>query len=338
MIPKVLLTYFVRPMSVGVMFRFAARQAGCEVMVAGPGENQVYGIENWADDYIPPDIELPIEPVDINETLAAARARGFNPDLICSIDQYDFYYPVGNAPPDVPWVVIAVEDFNPQQRERYEQRSGAIERHMIAHAFPQLVPPDSEWMAFGFDFFLHACGPVGERDKLVCQVGSPYEPRPDNWNYLRFMLDNAPAMHDEFYRHGLAESARTVFGRTPTYAQMRDAYQRSWFALSSSNCEFLPMRVPEALGFGNILVSDNVAPVRAVMGDPWPENAEGCWVAHDRTSGGMLRAIQSVLAVDGLKEAMQQRAIVRGYSGHSYYHRMKQILARVGISSPARMV
>lgn len=337
MIPKVLLTYFVRPMSVGVMFRFAARQAGCEVMVAGPGENQVYGIENWTDDYIPPDIELPIEPVDINDILARARARGFNPDLILSIEQYDFFWPVGQAPSDVPWVVVAIEDFNPEQRARYEQRRGAVEYHMIAHAFPELVPPESEWMAFGFDFFLHACGPVGKRDKLVCQIGSAYDPRPQNWDFLRAAIDNAAPVPDELYRAEVAESPMTLFGRAPTYAQMRDVYQRSWFALSSSNCSFLPMRVPEALGFGNILVSDDVGPVRAVMGAPWPENPEGCWVAHDRTSEGMYSAIKSVVEAGVMRE-MQARAIVRGYAGHSYYHRMKQILARVGLSAPARMI
>lgn len=339
MIPKVLLSFYSRPMSAGIMFRDGFRQAGCKVMVAGPCDDEVYGIRGWPDDYMPTDIPLGVEPINVNIVVNEARARGFDPDVVVCIDQFDFNYLVGQSD-SVPFVYVAIEDFNPLQRERYEQRTGAVEYHMIGHGFPHLVPPESEWLAFGFDFSQHACGPVGVRDKIVCQIGSPYEPRPSNWNFLRAAFDgaHAPPAPLEMYRLRAVESPSTVFGRADSYALMREVYQRSWFALSASNCEFLPMRVPEALGFGCVLVSDDVKPVRAVMGDPWPANPDGCWVVHDRTSEGMLHAIKSVLDCDGAKEAMQQRAIVRGYSGQSYFHRAQQILKRVGLSGAGRLV
>lgn len=332
MIPKVLLTYVHRPMCVGLFYKMAFRQAGCEVMTCGPALPEVYGFDNWGDDYMPPSFELPNEPVAVATVLAEARARGFNPDAVVTCDQYDHLVIVGDAPDNIPWAHVCVENFDTVQFGRSMDRRGASEFYMISHSDIAPLPKDAVWLPFGFDPWIHPYLGL-KRDKLVCQIGSPYEPRPSVWNHLRSVFDTAPPWRDDQYHGGLAESARTIFGRVPNYRGMAESYNRSMTALSCSNVPFQPMRVFEAMAMGAILCSDDVGPIRACAGPPASEG--GFWVAHDTTPQGHEAAVR--YAVEHYDE-LADRALAYAYKGHTYAHRARQILERVGLKGACRMV
>lgn len=338
MIPRVLITYVARPMCVGLMYRHAFRQAGCRVVMAGPSKSEVYGIEDWGDDYEPPDMEIPVEhPLAVSQVVDRAREQFGAIDAVVMVDQYDMFYLIGQT--DVPWAYLAVENWNAEQAERASRRVGAVEFHMIAHSqMPDVpLPTGSEFLPFGFDPFIHACGHAGARPYWTAWIGTHYEPRPTHWNYMRLAFDQAAPVPD--YSRTLAVSEHTAFGRAPSYAGMSVAYQMSATALSASNCDFFPMRAAEALGYGCILVSDDQPVIRAVLGVPWPENPLGVWTTHDGGPTSMVEAVRRVVELPGPElRCMQERAIAFGYAGHTYYHRAKRILARLGLEGATRVV
>lgn len=336
---NVLLCHRHSPMNVGIFFRYAFKQAGCRVRTMGPVEDTVYGHHFPADDWEQPDF-----PLGISETMEAVRAvelattGGFKPDLLVMCDQYDAFFLTGESP--IPFVWIAVENWNQDQLDRYNQRRGAIEFYMIRHLKDHNtpLPLTSEFLPFGFDPYIQPLLGLN-RDKKCVQVGTHYQPRPYVWNLLRQSLDGAPGCGDEEYGAGLQESASTLFGKTFSYAGMANVYNRGIVTISASNCDFLPMRVFEAMGMGAVLVSDDQPIIREWCGPPSKAPDLGIWFAHDGSPEGIVRTVQEVLALP--PEAVQyitSTAYTYAISRHTYAHRARRILARAGIQGATRMV
>lgn len=353
MIPKVLVTFSHRPMSAGLFFGIGMRQAGCNVLTAGPAIPEVYGYDNWGDDFRPPDIEIPNEPMGVNSIVTMAKARGFTPDAVLTIDQYDWLVVTGQ-PDGFPWAHVAIENFNGEQAQRAELRKATAEFHCIEHhdGLPPGVrnpspPAGSEWITFGADPFIHPN--LGwQRDFWVCQIGTHYEPRPTIWNTLREYLEH-PGTTDrwapEDYNRGAFFGEHCIFGRIPNYRGMAEAYNRSLCAISCSNSDFVPMRAPEAFAMGSILLSDDVPSMVKAYGLPamrfghlGPCDSGGIWLAHDRTAEGMAAAVEWVVKNPAEASAIRTRASAFVCSGHYYYHRARQILKRLGIVGAGRMI
>lgn len=340
MIPNVLVCFHSRPMSAGLMFREAFKQAGCNVKVAGPGTPSVYGkgdgsgIDHTFDenDYVPPDFEFPNEACNADEVVAKAEAYGFSPNLVVFIDQYDPFCLTGTS--GVPTAVVCVENWGELYAQRYAQLEAEHWFYMIAHS--QTIPfprDDFEWMAFGFDPHIHKYLPNVTRDKWAVQIGSAYEPRPQVWNHLRQAFDGAPPVSILDYHNILAESEHTIFGRIPSYEGMAFAHNRAKVALSSSNCDFSPMRTCEAYAMGCVLASDDQPAIRAVLGPPWGEG--GFWVKHDGTAEGTERAVRQGVE---FYDEMIDRGIAHVYKYHTYRNRAERILARAGLRGAFRVV
>lgn len=340
MIPTVLLCYHSRPMSAGLFFRDGFRQAGCRVLVAGPSTPRVYGKPDGtehefpAEDFEAPTIELPNSGVDVRQVVEQAERMGHAIDLVTMVDQYDDFWLSGSAPPGTAFAYVCVENFGPLYVERLNASRPDKPYYMIAHAEAVPFPrADFSWLPFGFDPFIHPLLPTVARTKAAVQIGTAYEPRPTVWNYLRAKFDDAPPCSQGEYLSGLAESASTLFGRTPSYRDMAVACNQAFTALSSSNCDFSPMRTCEAYAMGSVLVSDDVPTIRAVLGPPLSEG--GFWVAHDRTPEGHYRAVcQGVEAHSDIID----RGIAHVYRRHTYKHRAERILADLGIQGACRMI
>lgn len=339
MIPNVLVCFHSRPMSAGLFHREGFRQAGCNVKVAGPGTPSVYGkgdgsgIDHTfdANDYVPPDFELPNEPIDAGELEQRVTDAGFKPDLIFICDQYDPFHLTGKA--KAPFAYLCVENWGQVYAERYTQAQAAFWFYQIAHSQEIPFPRDDfEWMPFGFDPHIHKYLPNVPRDKWAIQVGSAYEPRPQVWNHLRQVFDGAPSVSTLDYHNILAESEHTLFGRIPSYEGMAIAHNRAKVALSSSNCDFSPMRTCEAYGMGALLVSDDVPAIRAVLGPP--ESEGGFWVAHDRTLEGTERAVRRGVEI---YDDVIDRGIAHVYRYHTYRNRAERILERAGLKGACRV-
>lgn len=355
MIPKILVSYVHRPMCVGLFFKCAFRQAGADVRSVGPSLPQVYGHTFPESDYMAPDYEVaesrPVEITNIESYVALAqRPHDWAPDAIVWIDQYDEYVPVGQ--PSVPWAHVAVENWNVQQAARAGARSGAVEYYMISHdsngtETPPVVPNGATFLPFGFDPFIHPIERplTAPRSKVVCQIGSAYDPRPQVWDSCRAWLDQEPPLGAEPYRHGLMTSARTAFGRAPSYRAFARVYNDSYLALSCSNVDFIPMRVPEAMGMGCVLVSDDVPSIRKVFGPPWATcvngsieavNPRGTWLSYDRSPNSLKAIVEGVARGIERDEAanlleLRERALAQVYAEHTYCHRARQILADLGL-------
>lgn len=296
---KVIVCAQQRPMNVSLFIRRGFLQLGHEVLVMGPSTPEVYGFSNWKE-YRPADIDLPNEAVDVGHVIDLARQSGFNPDLVTMVDQFDFIHLTGQAPPDVKFAWLAVENWNGLQYERSLVRKADAEFYMISHDDNgRTTPPPlahdrhgrpAEWMVFGADPEIHPLLGL-ERDKWTCQIGSPYEPRPSLWNALRARFDQAPYMADY---NALHKSPHTIFGKVYSYAGMAEAYNRSLTALSCSNVSFVPMRASEAFAMGCVLLSDDVADMRKAFGAPYPEDPVGIWMAHDRSHEDVARKIETV--------------------------------------------
>lgn len=345
MIPKVLVCYYHRPMCVGLFAAQAMRQAGCQVKTYGPAENQVYGIEGW-EDYVPPDFEIPrVEgsPNPINVQLVAehVRAQGFNPDLILMVDQYDFTFLVGESDGSYKFAFWAIENFNAEQAQRASMRRADANFHSITHHHggQNPDPPEgSEWLPFGFDPFVHPF--LGRpRDRAVCQIGSPYEPRPTVWNAIRAAIGKSGPIPEGGYARQAHDDGATIFGRAPDYRSMAEIYNRSIVTISASNCDFSPMRTFEALAMGCIFVSDDVPAIRALLGPPRTHLNPGLWVAHDASVNGIVASVEEALAIpEHEREAMVIQGLAHSYSAHSYAHRARRILERVGLQGACRMI
>jgi spore maturation protein CgeB len=281
-----------------------------------------------APDFITPNNQ---QPMDVNEALAIASTGGFNPDAIVMICQYDFFYLVGSPTDGTPFVWLAVENFDPMQRSRYDVRKADAEFHCIAHSHPHLLPPESEWVVFGADPDLHPYLSL-ERTKWVCQIGSTYDPRPGVWNELRARFDFAGPLGAQNYATGLHETEHTIFGKVFNYAGMADAYNRSLCAISCSNVNFIPMRASEAFSMGCVLMSDDVLDMRKAFGDPYPENAEGIWVAYDRSTKDLGDKIEWIRDAKDEREALVQRALDTVRAKHMYSHIAHRMLEKVGLA------
>lgn len=346
--PRVLLAYHIRPMTAGRMFQEAFRQAGCETRVIGPHTQTCYGYteagqhrehEFPASDWLLPDIEVEkgphqvSQPHDVMDLLRFMRVEGWAPDLVVFIDQLDMFHLVGEA--DIPFVAVCVENWGELYAQRYTQQRLAAHFHMIAHQHdcaPPPLPPESEWMAFGFDPQIHRFMPTVVRDKWAVQIGTGYTPRPQVWNHLRAAFDGAPPHSDEEYLRGCAESDHTIFGRLPSYREMAVAHNRARVALSSSNCDFSPMRTCEAYGMGCILASDDVKAIRDVLGPPSSEG--GFWIAHDRSPEGHETAVREGVA---RYDELIDRGMAHVFRKHTYRNRAERILAKVGIEGAFRL-
>ena len=337
-LPKVLVCFHVRPMCAGLFFREAFRQAGCEVRVAGPATPRVYGRPDGTDhefppeDFVAPDYPVANQPVDASLIVGIARAHEWEPDLVVMIDQYDPFYLRNGC--DLPLTYVCVENWGALYAVRFAESRADYWYYMIAHS--QEIPfprPDFEFLPFGFDPHIHKYLPDVQRDKWACQIGTAYEPRPAVWNHLRAALDGAPPWSQPQYLTDLAESSRTLFGRTPSYRGMAEAYNRSLVALSSSNCDFSPMRTCEAYAMGCLLASDDVPAIRAVLGPPVSEG--GFWLSHDRTAAGHERAVRE--GVEAYAELID-RGIAHVYKHHTYRARAERILARAGLQGAFRAV
>src|SRR5574337_1174922 len=351
MIPKVLLVYKHRPMCVGLFFRYAFRQAGCEVRTAGTAENEVYGHRDWID------FEAPSYPVqhdaayDVSQLLAALP--DWQPDLVVMIDQYDHFYLTGCCDP--PFLDVSVENWNAEQHRRSKERSATKNYYMIQHdnwgREPQPPVPDgAEWMVFGADPFVHPYLNL-PRTKFVCQIGSPYDPRPALWNTLRARFDGAPAWSAEQYHRDLAISERTIFGKVFHYGGMADAYNQSFTAISCSNVDFVPMRAAEAFAMGAILLSDNVPSMCAAFGNPMcqfdaegslfdavPYKSDGLWVAHTLTPESIAAAIDWLTNNREYASAIRQHALAAVYERYTYCHSARRMLDAVGLRGATRMI
>lgn len=339
--PVVYIVYHHRPMCVGLFFRMAFQQAGCLTYSFGPTTEEVYGLEWPGGETIASDVVLDGQRAyDVDEVVGLGQAQGLPPpDLVVGMDQYDFIYLTGSAL-GKPWkgAYIAVENWNPEQASRWSQRQGFDEYHMIAHVSGSApLPPTSEFMAFGADPFVHPLLGL-KRDIYVCQIGTEYEPRPTNWNTLRAAFDSAPPCGAETYKRSLQETAHTIFGKTPTYTAMAKAYNRSMTAISASNCDFLPMRAPEAFAMGSVLLSDDQPIIRKTFGAPWPEDPAGCWVAHDTTAQDILEKVWMMVDDVNARIGIQIRALAMVAAGHWYYHRAMHVLQRAGIQTVGRMI
>lgn len=338
--PRVLVCYYHRPMCVGLFYRRAFEQAGCEVRSAGPSENQVYGHSDWHD-YRPPDIELPQgqKETDVAALIdeVAAKCDGWRPDMVAMIDQYDFFYLIGKAPAGVKYVHLAVENWNDLQYQRSHLRQADAEYYMICHDSNGTMPAPpfavgAEWQVFGADPDIHPyTRPMLQRQKWVCQIGSPYEPRPTVWNFLRKKLDDADgAFSSDQYGKGLIESERTSFGRVFNYAGMADAYNDAVCALSCSNVDFIPMRAAEAFAMGNVLISDDVPSMRAAFGAPWPESPSGIWASYDRSHEALLELVTHFASGDRADAvALTARARAAVDQRWRYRHNAENMLRRV---------
>lgn len=351
MIPKVLLAHVSRPMCAGLFWRDAFRQAGCEVRTIGPSIPHVYGKPSGGDhtfpdeDFVPPDYELmEVRPHDA-EAMACIDPD-WHPDLVVCIDQYDSFYLTGKTTA-AKFAYVAIENWNVEQYTRYGQRKADAEFYMIAHSNEAPVPEGSEWMVFGADPFIHPClNPFAPRPKLVCQIGSAYDPRSQVWNALRRYFDDADPVEQPAYLETVFETNRTIFGRIPSYRGMAEAYNSALCALSSSNVDFIPMRCSEAFAMGCVLLSDDVPAMRKAFGAPYAsyvaghvnvENANGIWIAHDRSAQSMASCIdfaaENAIPID----ALRRRAYTAVFTEHLYYHRARRILDKVGIRGACRM-
>jgi len=194
-----------------------------------------------------------------------------------------------------------------------------------------------QWLPFAADPFVHADLNL-KRDKLVCQIGSPYPPRPLHWDIIRHLLDGGEMVRvpDHDYRSRVVESPSTFFGRATTLQQAAEVYSRSQFTISSSNVDFVPMRSPEAFALGTVLLSDDVPSMREAFGAPYPGNLDGIWVAHDRTPDGIVYAMQSLKQEE--IEGIRTRAKLAVYREHLYYHKAKRILEAHGLAGACRTV
>lgn len=346
MIPKVLLCHHHRPMCAGMFYRWGMRQAGCEVLTAGPSTPRVYGKSDGNehtfddDDFEPPAILLPNEPIDVNGVIRSARVIGFDPDLVLMADQYDHFYLTGKVEGHkAKFAYLAVENWNDLQLQRYQQRKADAEYYCISHTQNGVtpLPPESEWVVFGADPSVHP-NFGWNRTAYVCQIGSPYEPRPRVWNELRMRFDMAGPVSDDGYRDGLHETAHTIFGRTPSYRGHAEAYNRAVCALSCSNVDFIPMRATEAMAMGCVFLSDDVPSIRAAYGAPYPESPTGYWVKHERTPQSHGDAVEYVIRMPvAEREALVARAMAATYSKFSYAHTCRRILERVGLRGAMRM-
>lgn len=371
MIPKVLMCHVQRPMCAGLMFDAAFRQAGCEVKTIGPAFPQVYGKPSTGgehtfpeEDYVPPDIPLhdSQRPIHVEFAIEQAQAIGFRPDLVVMVDQFDQWYLTG-ATDQAKFVWVAVENWNPQQWERaYRQtpsglsglRSTDAEFYMIRHDSwgKDVSPPlakdrhgkEAEWMLFGADQFVHP-NYDKPRTRLVCQIGSAYEPRPEIWNALRAEFDGAPPVSQPDYAETYHETTNTVFGRAPSYRTHADLYNSALCAISSSNVDFIPMRTAEAFAMGCVLLSDDVPAMRAAYDAPFAaddgeqvtvEDSEGIWIAHRRDAASIARCIRYAEKYDMTE--LRNRATVAVHAEHLYYHRALRILEAVGLQGACRMV
>lgn len=352
-IPRVLLSYVHRPMCVGLFFRAAFRQAGVDVRSIGPDCPEVYNTHFVDGDYAPPDWPvLDSSPRQVAGIEAAAQQDGWVPDAVVWVDQYDPYIAIGR--PTCPWAHIAVENWNEEQARRAHGREGAHEYYMIHHdTFGTVVPPalpdGATFLPFGFDPFIHPLERPLEtpRGLLVCQIGTAYEPRPTVWDHCRQWVDGVGPLGKSTYDTGLAVSTRTAFGRTPSYRTFAKVYNDALLALSCSNVDFLPMRAPEAMGMGCLLVSDDVPTLRAVYGPPWVQcvhgtidtvNPRGTWLAYDRSMESLHEVLdwaQWSLDHDAGTPivAARTRAVAQAYSGHTYAHRARQILNDLGLGN-----
>ncbi len=339
-IPDVLIAYHSRPMNAGLMFREGFRQAGCYVTVAGPNSPQVYGLgdgsgrEHTFDDcdFVPTDVTLPNEPTQVVDLIRALDAANRpHPDLIVLIDQYDPFYLYGDTL-GIPMAVVTVENWGEEYAQRAAMQQCQWRYWMISHSRTIPLPDNSEWMPFGFDPNIHPYWADVERDKWVIQIGTAYEPRPYVWNYLRSQVDGAESWTPVQYLQRCAESARTLFGRIPSYRGMALAHNRAKVALSSSNCDFSPMRTCEAYGMGCILASDDQPAIRAVLGPPISEG--GLWAKHDATPKGHLRAVhEAVEAYDSIID----RGMAHVMRHHTYKARAERILKRAGLIGALRV-
>lgn len=344
--PRVLLAHVSRPMCAGLFFDSAFRQAGCEVRVIGPAFTTTYGKPDGTEhtfdptDYLPPHYEVPHAPVgqhhdphDVAAVLARVRADGFEPDLVVMLDQYDAFHLVGEA--DVPFVSVCVENWGDFYAARTANQKLDAHFHMIAHQHqcnPPPLPEGSEWMAFGFDPQIHRYMPEVPRDKWAVQIGTAYQPRPAVWNHLRAAFDGAQPWDDGSYLSACAESEHTIFGRLPSYRAMAVAHNRARVALSSSNCDFSPMRTCEAYAMGCLLASDDVPAIRAVLGPPSSEG--GFWIAHDRSAEGHAVAVRE--GVERYDELID-RGMAHCMRHHTYRNRAERILAKVGLEGAFRL-
>jgi len=343
-IPKVVVAYFHRPMCVGLFFRHAFAQAGTRVLSAGPFTPTVYEHKFPAEDWDPPDIVLPNQPVAWIEFERRLALDGIRPDLVVMVDQYDAFTVYGSPPPGVRFAHVAVENFDAIQRMRYEQRANAHEYYMIAHSDAvKFLPPGAQWLPFGADPFIHRALSLDEahREKLICQIGREYAPRPQWWNYLRRELDGEPEVRaDVFHEAGPIETASTIFGHAPSYRQTIDAYNRSLVALSRSTVDFIPMRVPEAFGYGTLLLSDDVPALRKLFGPPYQEAPNtALWFAYDGSVEDCLWQLRYVRELPVTERArVRMRAYATVMTQHLYYHRALKILEDVGIKGADRLV
>lgn len=337
-IPNILLVYVHRAMCVGLFYRYGFRQAGCRVRTMGPSSPQVYNHDFPPEDYEPPTWEIPSAPMDAVTLVESARAQGFNPDALVVVDQYDPLFVTGEC--SIPWATVCIENFNAEQLSRYQQRKGAVEFHCISHFKDNETapPPDSEFLPFAFDPYIQPLLGL-QRDKVVCQIGTHYQPRPAVWNGLRAALDNEGPLDPETYGGGLQETPSTLFGKVFSHAGAATAYNRSRITISASNCDFLPMRIFEAFAMGCVLVSDDQPILRKYIGQPYDEPNYGMWFAHDGTVDGI---VDTVMKVSRLPDAVWSQIVscAFGYaaSQHTYAHRAKRILTRLGLQGATRMV
>lgn len=343
--PRILLSFHARPMCAGLFFQDAFRQAGCQVRLIGPGTPTCYGKPGGgehtfpAEDYLPPDVEMPKgpegvhQPHDVMEVLRFVREQGWHPDAVVMIDQYDWNYLAGKA--DIPFAYVCVENWGALYAQRSVEAQWDAHFHMIAHqhdGVPPPLPTGSEWLPFGFDPQIHRYMPEVTRDKFVIQIGSAYQPRPQVWNHLRHAFDGEPPWNDSQYLLGCAESEHTTFGRLPSYRDMCVAHNRAKVALSCSNVDFSPMRTCEAYGMGNLLASDDVSAIRAVLGPPASEG--GFWIAHDRSPEGHEAAVREGVA---RYDELIDRGIAYCYKYHTYRNRAERILAKLGLQGAFRL-
>lgn len=314
-------------MCVGLFFRMAFQQAGCRTYSIGPMTRDVYEKDFPARELIEPDVELDEHRGWGIESLLSRCRNIPRPDLIVMVDQYDQFHLVGEPSHALPAAYIAVENWNAEQRGRYETRKGWLEYHMIAHSNEAPLPEDSEWMIFGADPFVHPFL-ARPRTRLVCQIGSAYEPRPSIWNFLRKFFDDAAPHSEAEYKDTLPTSERTVFGRTDNYRIMAESYNSALAAISSSNVDFVPMRAAEAFSMGSVLLSDDVSSMRRAFGAPYPEDPMGIWVAHERTAESIAERVCFLRDDQDARLGIQMRALAMVHATHLYYHRALDVLRR----------
>lgn len=355
---KALIVYHHRPMCAGLFVAEGFRQAGCEVRSAGPGTPHVYGRPRHGGqehtfepgDYRAPDYAMPNVGVSMDALRERCRLSQWEPDLVVQIDQMDDFHLIGEWD-GTPTANIMVENWGPFYAQRYTEAHYDAWYYQIHHLaevqsgqraaipFPR---EDFEWMPFGFDPQQHRLMPEVERTRAVVQIGSPYEPRPFIWNYLRMVFDDAPPLQPEDYAEETHRSAQTVFGRAPSYRANAIAHNAARCALSSSAqhqdavrgivTDFSPMRTCEAYAMGCVFVSDDVPAIRGVLGPPASEG--GFWVAHDRTPEGYRRAV--IEANEGYDDFIR-RGFLHVYAHHTYRARAETILRRFGLQGLFRL-